>query len=72
MNNKTMIEQARDNFRMWDELKAQEVSAGILAKEDYEAAKKESLRQLKLQIARFRNEETLIFQEGNRGTKQNI
>ena len=57
----TMIEQARNNFRMWDELKTQEVSAGILSKEDYEAAKKESLRQLELQIARFRNEETLTF-----------
>ena len=61
MNRQTMIEQARDNFRMWNELKIKEVESGILAKEDYEAAKKESLRQLELQIARFRNEETLIF-----------
>ena len=61
MNRQTMIEQARDNFRMWDELKTKEVESGILAKEDYESAKKESLRLLELQIARFRNEETLIF-----------
>lgn len=61
MNRQTMIEQTKDNFRMWDELKIKEVESGILAKEDYEAAKKESLRLLKLQIARFRNEETLIF-----------
>lgn len=61
MNKQTMIEQARNNFRMWDELKTQEVEAGILAKEDYEAAKKESLRLLELQIARFINEEPLIL-----------
>lgn len=61
MNRQTMIEQARENFRMWDELKTQEVASGLLTQEKYEAAKAESLRILELQIARFRNEETLIF-----------
>lgn len=57
MNRQTMVEQARDNFRMWDDLKIREVEAGILAKEDYESAKKESLRLLELQIERFKKEE---------------
>ena len=56
MNRQTMIEQARDNFRMWDELKTREVEAGILSKEDYEAAKAESLRVLEMQIKQFGEE----------------
>ena len=53
MNKETMIEQARKNFRMWDELKTQEVAAGILTQEKYEMAKAESLRVLELQIKQF-------------------
>ena len=53
MNKETMIEQARKNFRMWDELKTQEVAAGILTQEKYETAKAESLRVLELQIKQF-------------------
>ena len=56
MNRQTMIEQARDNFRMWDELKTREVEAGILSKGDYEAAKAESLRVLEMQIKQFGEE----------------
>ena len=56
MNKQTMIEQARDNFRMWDELKTQEVASGILTQEKYETAKAESLRILELQIKKFSEE----------------
>lgn len=58
MNKQTMIEQARNNFRMWDELKTQEVAAGILTQEKYETAKAESLRVLELQIKQFGEEVT--------------
>ena len=51
-----MIEQARNNFRMWDELKTQEVASGILTQEEYETAKAESLRVLELQIKHFSEE----------------
>ena len=51
-----MIEQARNNFRMWDELKTQEVSSGILTQEKYETAKAESLRVLEMQIKQYSEE----------------
>ena len=56
MNKQTMIEQARSNFRMWDELKTQEVASGILTEEKYETAKAESLRVLEMQIKQFSGE----------------
>ena len=56
MNNQTMIEQARNDFRMWDELKTQEVASGILTQEKYETAKVESLRVLEMQIKQFSEE----------------
>ena len=56
MNNQTMIEQSRNNFRMWDELKTREVASGILTQEKYETAKAESLRVLELQIKQFSEE----------------
>ena len=56
MNKQTMIEQERNNFRMWDELKTQEVASGILTQEEYETAKAESLRVLELQIKQFSEE----------------
>ena len=56
MNKQTMIEQARSNFRMWDELKTQEVDLGILTREKYETAKAESLRVLEMQIKQFNKE----------------
>ena len=58
MNKQTMIEQARNNFRMWDELKTQEVALGILTQEKYETAKTESLRVLEMQIKQFTEEVT--------------
>ena len=58
MNNQTMIEQARENFRMWDELKTQEVDSGILTQEEYKTAKAESLRILEMQIKQFSEEVT--------------
>ena len=56
MDKQTMIEQARNNFRMWDELKTQEVESGILTQEKYETAKAESLRVLEMQIKQFSKE----------------
>ena len=56
MNKQTMIEQARNNFRMWDELKTQEVASGILTQDKYENAKVESLRVLEMQIKQFSEE----------------
>ena len=56
MNKQTMIEQVRNNFRMWDELKTQEVASGILTQEKYETAKAESLRVLEMQIKQFSGE----------------
>ena len=56
MNEQTMIEQVRNNFRMWDELKTQEVASGILTQEKYETAKAESLRVLEMQIKQFSGE----------------
>ena len=56
MNKQTMIEQARINFIMWDELKTQEVTSGILTQEKYETAKAESLRVLEMQIKQFNKE----------------
>ena len=56
MNKQTMIEQARNNFRMWDELKTQEVASGILTQEKYETDKAESLRVLDMQIKQFSEE----------------
>ena len=56
MNKQTMIEQARNNFRMWDELKTQEVASGILTQEKYETAKAESLRVLEMQVKQFSEE----------------
>ena len=56
MNKQTMIEQARNNFKMWDELKTREVASGILTQEKYETAKAESLRVLEMQIKQFSEE----------------
>ena len=61
MENQTMIEQVRNNFRMWDELKTKEVAAGILTQEKYETAKAESLRVLELQIKQLSEEMTTLI-----------
>lgn len=71
MNNQTMIEQARNNFRMWDELKTQEVASGILTQEKYEELKAESLRVLELQIKQF-SEDAIIEKIRNVATENGI
>ena len=57
MTNQTIIEQVRENFNHWDTLKQREVEAGIITDEKYQELKKESLRVLKLQIAKLEEEE---------------
>ena len=56
MTNQTIIEQVRDDFNHWNTLKQREVEAGIVTEEKYQELKKESLRVLKLQIAKLEGE----------------